>query len=68
MPYKPREVVSKLGRAGFFVKRQNGSHMMLKHQDGRTVIVAMHTRDVPTGTFHSILEQADISQEEFRKL
>ena len=68
MPYKPREVVSKLGRAGFTIKRQSGSHAMLKHSDGRKVVVAMHTKDIPTGTFHAILEQAGVTLEEFRKL
>lgn len=68
MPYKPREVVSKLNRAGFSVRRQNGSHALLKHSDGRKVVVAMHSKDVPTGTFHAILDQAGLTLEEFRKL
>jgi len=30
--------------------------------------VAMHTKDVPTGTFRSILKQARLTEEEFRDL
>jgi predicted RNA binding protein YcfA (HicA-like mRNA interferase family) len=55
MPYKAREVLAKLQRAGFVVRRQSGSHVVLRHQDGRQTYVAMHTGDVPTGTFRSIL-------------
>ncbi|HOV93070.1 MAG TPA: type II toxin-antitoxin system HicA family toxin [Candidatus Kapabacteria bacterium] len=35
MPYKPNEVLSKLQKAGFEIKRQNGSHIILRHKDGR---------------------------------
>ncbi len=68
MPYKAREVLAKLQRAGFVVRRQSGSHVVLRHQDGRQTYVAMHTGDVPTGTFRSILKQSGLTEEEFRKL
>jgi predicted RNA binding protein YcfA (HicA-like mRNA interferase family) len=50
------------------VKRQSGSHIVLRHPDGRQTYVAMHTEDVPTGTFRSILKQAKLTEEEFRDL
>jgi predicted RNA binding protein YcfA (HicA-like mRNA interferase family) len=68
MPYKAREVLAKLQRAGFVVRRQSGSHVVLRHQDGRQTYVAMHTGDVPTGTFRSILKQASLTEEDFRNL
>ena len=68
MPYKAREVLSKLQRAGFVVRRQSGSHVVLRHPDGRQTYVAMHTGDVPAGTFRSILKQSGLAEEEFRKL
>jgi predicted RNA binding protein YcfA (HicA-like mRNA interferase family) len=68
MPYKAREVLAKLQRAGFVVRRQSGSHVVLRHQDGRQTYVAMHTGDVPTGTFRSILKQSGLTEDEFRKL
>lgn len=68
MPYKAREVLARLKRAGFVVKRQSGSHVVLRHADGRQTYVAMHTEDVPTGTFRSILKQARLTEEEFRNL
>jgi predicted RNA binding protein YcfA (HicA-like mRNA interferase family) len=68
VPYKAREVLARLKRAGFVVKRQSGSHVVLRHPDGRQTYVAMHTEDVPKGTFRSILKQAGLSEEEFRDL
>ncbi|HWF45035.1 MAG TPA: type II toxin-antitoxin system HicA family toxin [Candidatus Kapabacteria bacterium] len=60
MPYKSREVVAKLQKAGFYVERQNGtSHCILRHTDGRQTTVSMHSGDVPEGTFRSILKQAE---------
>jgi predicted RNA binding protein YcfA (HicA-like mRNA interferase family) len=35
MPHKPRKVLLKLQRAGFQIKRQSGSHVVLRHPDGR---------------------------------
>ncbi len=68
MPYKAREALVKLQRAGFVIKRQSGSHVVLRHRDGRQTYVAMHPGDVPTGTFRSILKQASLTEEEFRNL
>jgi predicted RNA binding protein YcfA (HicA-like mRNA interferase family) len=68
VPYKAREVLARLQRAGFVVKRQSGSHIVLRHADGRQTYVAMHTKDVPTGTFRSILKQSGLSEDEFRNL
>ena len=68
MPYKAREVLARLQRADFVVKRQSGSHAILRHADGRQTYVAMHAKDVPNGTFRSILKQAGLTEEEFRAL
>lgn len=68
MPYTAREVLAKLLRTGFIEKRQSGSHKILRHPDGRQTYVAMHTGDIPNGTFRSILRQARLSEEEFKQL
>lgn len=47
MPFKAREVLGKLLRAGFEIKRQSGSHVVLRHPDGRQTYVAMHSGDIP---------------------
>ncbi len=68
MPYKAREVLSKLQRAGFLIIRQSGSHVVLRHSDGRQTYVAMHPGDIPSGTLRAILRQAGLSEEAFRDL
>jgi predicted RNA binding protein YcfA (HicA-like mRNA interferase family) len=68
MPYKSREVLKVLQKLGFEIKRQKGSHILLVHPDGRRTYVAMHTKDLPKGTFYSILKQAEITIDEFRNI
>ena len=68
MPFKASEALAKLQRAGFVIKRQSGSHVVLRHTDGRQTYVSMHPGDIPTGTFRSILKQSGLTEEEFRNL
>ena len=68
MPYKAREALAKLQRAGFVIKRQSGSHVVLRHADGRQTYVAMHPGDIPSGTFRSILKQDGLTEDQFCKL
>ena len=68
MPHKAQEVLRKLKRAGFEERRQSGSHLVLRHEDGRQTYLPVHTGDVPTGTFRSILKQAELTEDEFRDL
>ena len=68
MPYKAREVLGKLQRAGFIIGRQSGSHVVLRHPDGRQTYVAVHPGDIPSGTFRAILKQTGLTDEAFRKL
>jgi predicted RNA binding protein YcfA (HicA-like mRNA interferase family) len=68
MPYKAREVLARLQRAGLQVRHQSGSHVVLRHPDGRPTYVAMHTGDVPSGTVRNILKQAGLTEEEFKNL
>ena len=68
MPYKAKEVLRRLERAGFEIRRQSGSHVVLRHADGRQTYVPMHTGDVPNGTFRSILKQAGMDEHAFKEL
>lgn len=68
MPFKAKEVLGKLKRAGFQERRQSGSHLVLRHPDGRQTYLPIHIGDVPSGTFRSILKQAGLSEDDFRNL
>ncbi|MBE7557496.1 type II toxin-antitoxin system HicA family toxin [bacterium] len=60
--------MGKIKRAGSEIRRQEGSHILLGHPDGRRTMVAMHTDDMPQGTLRQILKQCGFTLEDFRKL
>jgi predicted RNA binding protein YcfA (HicA-like mRNA interferase family) len=63
------KVVRALERAGFTVTRISGSHHVMRHPDGRTVVVPVHGgRDVPKGTLRNILAIIGMTADELRKL
>jgi predicted RNA binding protein YcfA (HicA-like mRNA interferase family) len=55
-----KEVERKLKLEGFAFQRQNGSHMVFRHPDGRTAIVPAGRKALPTGTLRSIYKQANL--------
>jgi len=61
------EVCRALEDAGFYRKSRKGSHLKLRHADGRTVIVPRYSELAP-GTLRSILKQAGLSPQEFLAL
>jgi len=66
---KPKEVIKKLRKAGFAVDHTTGSHYILYKAGHQTIVtVPMHNQDLKPGTLSSILDQADLSIEEFLKL
>jgi predicted RNA binding protein YcfA (HicA-like mRNA interferase family) len=63
------QVVKALERAGFKVVRVSGSHHVMRHADGRTVVVPVHAgRDMPKGTLRNILGIVGMSVEELHGL
>jgi predicted RNA binding protein YcfA (HicA-like mRNA interferase family) len=62
-------VVKALERAGFKVARISGSHHIMKHPDGRTVSVPVHSgREVPKGTLRNILAIIGMTPDELQEL
>ena len=64
----PREVngseaAKALGRLGFAVRRQAGSHLIMR-KDARTVVVPMH-KPIKPGTLAGLIAQAGVSVEAF---
>ncbi len=56
-------------RAGFEQARQRGSHVILKHSDGRTTVVPVHRgEDIGPGLLRKILRESEITPEEFLDL
>jgi len=63
-----KEVVKALQKADFCIKRQKGSHIVLRRDDPFAQVVVPDHRSVDTGTLASILDGADLSVEDFIKL
>ena len=57
------EAAKALGRLGFAVKRQTGSHLIMR-KDARTVVVPMH-KPIKPGTLAVLIAQAGVSVEAF---
>ncbi len=63
-----KELIKILNKMGFEVIRQRGSHIYMKHKDGRCTIVPLHSgRDIGRGLLKRILNEIDVSREEFLK-
>ena len=60
-----KEVVRALERAGFSVERTRGSHVFLKHPDGRVTSVPVHSREtLGPGLLRAILRDVEMSVNE----
>ncbi len=61
----PKELIRILKHKGFVLERSRGSHQLWLHPASqKRVIVPMHKKDLPKGTFHAILKQAGIEKSE----
>jgi predicted RNA binding protein YcfA (HicA-like mRNA interferase family) len=64
-----RRVLAALLRAGFQEARRRGSHRFLVHQDGRTMLFAVHEAErVGPKLLAKILKDSHITPEQFRRL
>jgi len=64
-----KEIVSILKKAGFEAERQRGSHVFLRHSDGRATVVPIHQGEtIGIGLLIKILRDVDMTKEEFYKL
>jgi predicted RNA binding protein YcfA (HicA-like mRNA interferase family) len=60
-----RECVKALGRLGFRLRRQEGSHIILRRDDPFAQVVVPDHTELDRGTLRAIIRQAGLSVEEF---
>jgi len=66
---RAEQVIKALDKAGFHVVRQRGSHVRLKHDDGRVVTVPVHRgQNNGRGLLQKILRDAELTAEELLDL
>ncbi|MCX6089606.1 MAG: type II toxin-antitoxin system HicA family toxin [Candidatus Atribacteria bacterium] len=67
--FKPSEIIRILEKKGFVLHRTRGSHHIYYHSESRRrVVVPLHKKDLPKGTFYTILRQAGIHKEDLENL
>ncbi len=63
------DLVSILQKIGFSVDRQRGSHIFMKHPDGRATVIPVHAKEtIGPGLFSKIRRDVDLSRDEFLSL
>ena len=68
-PVKAIKLIKMLARIGFFPVRQRGSHVILKHTDGRITVVPVHSgEEIGRGLLTRILKDVGLSREEYLDL
>ena len=64
-----KEVVSLLKKLGFIVERQRGSHVFLRHDDGRATVVPIHSGEaIGPGLLSKILRDVEMTKDELLKI
>ena len=66
---RPKKIIYALKKAGFEEHHQRGSHLYLwQPLTQKMTSVAIHPGDVPRPLLKDILQQADLTEDEFRGL
>ncbi|PIV26133.1 MAG: hypothetical protein COS37_07955 [Anaerolineae bacterium CG03_land_8_20_14_0_80_58_20] len=63
-----RECAKALGKIGFYLKRQESSHMVLRRDEPFAQVVVPDHKELDRGTLRAIIRQAGLSIDEFEKL
>lgn len=68
-PVRGEDVVKALESIGFFVERQRGSHVFMKHSDGRSTVVPVHKgEDLGPGILLKIMHDVNMTRKEFLEM
>ena len=63
-----RECVKALEKAGYYFKRQEGSHIVMRRDDPFSQVIVPNHKELDRGTLRAIIRQAGLSSTEFLKL
>ena len=65
---KARILLKLLKKLGFYEHHQVGSHIQLKHEDGRRTTLSFHpNQEIRRGTLKAIIDDLEMTVEEFIK-
>ena len=63
-----RECVKALEKSGFYIKRQEGSHIIMRKDSPFLQVVVPDHKELDRGTLRAIIRQAGLNIEDFTKL
>jgi predicted RNA binding protein YcfA (HicA-like mRNA interferase family) len=63
-----KECIEVLEEAGFYIKRRESSHVILRRDDPFAQVVVPDHKEIDRGTLRAIIRQAGLSVAEFVKL
>ena len=66
--YSSSEIENVLKTLGFLFISQRGSHQKFKDANSLICILPANKKEIPTGTFRSILKQMHISLDQFEEV
>jgi predicted RNA binding protein YcfA (HicA-like mRNA interferase family) len=68
-PLPAEKVIKVLTKIGFELRRQRGSHVILKNDEGIVVVVPVHPgEEIGRGLLMKIIRQAGLTKDEFLEL
>jgi predicted RNA binding protein YcfA (HicA-like mRNA interferase family) len=68
-PQPTKKAIKALSKLGFKIVRKRGSHVVMKHADGRLTVIPVHAgEELGIGLLNKIIKDAGLSKEEFIKL
>lgn len=62
------QCVRALARAGFYEKRQHGSHIILRRDNPFAQLIVPDHKELDRGTLRAIIRQANLTVDEFNDL
>ena len=66
---KAKDFIKVVEKLGFYFDRQKGSHSIYKHNDGRRVVIPIHSgKDIKQGTLTGMIQDVGIDKETFFNL
>ena len=67
--HSSKEILKVLEQKGFFFVSQKGSHLKYRKTGNPTLtaIIPANKKEIPEGTFRSILRQSNLIEEDFKR-
>jgi predicted RNA binding protein YcfA (HicA-like mRNA interferase family) len=64
-----KELIAALKREEFIIERQRGSHVFMRHPDGRATVIPVHSGEtIGPGLLSKILRDAEMTRDDLIKL